>query len=71
MAIIFVLIEIALIVFTVATEFFAEAVPFFAALHVPFIWISAVFAIITVAYIGVKIYVEINGKRNKKKDEEK
>jgi len=70
MIILFVLIEIGLIVFTVATDFYAEAVPFLGALHVPAIWISVVFGIVTAVYIAAKIYVEINGKRNKKKGDE-
>lgn len=71
MIILLVIIEIALIVFTVATEYFVEAVPFFEALHIPFIWVSVVFGIITGVYIGVKIYVDVNGNRKdkNKKDE--
>lgn len=71
MIVVFIIIEIALIVFTVAAKFYADVVPLFGELYVPFIWISVVIGIITAVYIGARIYVEINEKRNKGKDEEK
>lgn len=71
MIVVFIIIEIALIVFTVAAKFYADVVPLFGELYVPCVLVSVVFGIITAVYIGARIYVEINGKRNKGKDEEK
>ncbi len=71
MMIVCVIIEIALIIFTVATKFYADVVPLFGELYMPCILVSVAFGIITLAFIGARIYVDVNGKRKdkNKKDE--